>query len=169
MTARLCSVESCGKAARSGGMCNRHYEHNRQHGTPVSARRYTPPGVPALRPDGYLRIKVDGKRRLEHLVIAEKALGRPLPPGVEVHHVDKDGANNAGSNLVICTAAYHKLLHQRMRAQEACGNPNWRKCMYCNTFDDPANLLARGLSMAHRDCYNEYQRDRRAARAANKE
>lgn len=35
----------------------------------------------------------------EHILIAERALGKPLPRGTEVHHVDESKANNARTNL----------------------------------------------------------------------
>jgi hypothetical protein len=75
----------------------------------------------------------------EHILVAEKALGKYLPHTAEVHHVNE--VNNIPSNLVICQdAAYHKLLHARTRALKACGNPNYRKCTYCQTWDHPKNL-----------------------------
>ena len=89
------------------------------------------------RPTGY----VDAGPDLEHRLAAERALGRPLPKGAEVHHVDGNRSNNAPSNLVICPSrAYHRLLHARERALLACGNANWRKCQLCKQYDAPDNL-----------------------------
>jgi hypothetical protein len=54
---------------------------------------------------------------LEHIIIAEKLLGKPLPAGCVIHHIDGDGTNNNTTNLAICqNQAYHKLLHKRLRA-----------------------------------------------------
>lgn len=69
-----------------------------------------------------------------HRAVAERALGKPLPPGAEVHHVDGDSTNNAPSNLVICQdRAYHWLLHERTRILRAGGKPETdRVCGICN-------------------------------------
>lgn len=50
----------------------------------------------------------------EHIAIAEQTLGRPLNRGEVVHHIDGDPLNNARTNLLICTQAYHALIHARM-------------------------------------------------------
>lgn len=52
--------------------------------------------------------------RLQHVLVAEKALGRPFKRGEIVHHVDGDKSNNVNSNLLICDAGYHRSLHNRM-------------------------------------------------------
>lgn len=77
---------------------------------------------------GYVGVRVDGKLRGEHCVIAEKALGRPLQKGEVVHHIDGDGTNNDPSNLLICTIGYHRQLHAKMGmlyAKEHFGKGNW--------------------------------------------
>ena len=80
----------------------------------------------------------DGTQRI-HILRAERALGRPLPPGVEVHHAD--GSKGADAPLVICPdRAYHRLLHVRMRIQAAGGNPNTQRicgtCKQLRLIDD---------------------------------
>jgi len=68
---------------------------------------------------GYIRVHVGGnKYKMEHVLMAEKALGKPLPKGVVVHHVDGDpAANRKPWNLVVCpNQDYHLLLHRRAQS-----------------------------------------------------
>lgn len=97
------------------------------------------------------------------LLVAEKALGYPVPFQVEVHHVNGDFSND--NNLVICPGRkYHSLLHQRERALRACGNANWRKCQYCKKHDDPQRLCFAKKSVFHKECRNKHRRELRAAK-----
>jgi hypothetical protein len=78
---------------------------------------------------------------LEHIVIAEQALGHYLMAPAQVHHIDENPLNNDPSNLVICQdQAYHKLLHRRMDALRATGNPNALTCNVCGQYDLPENM-----------------------------
>lgn len=77
----------------------------------------------------------------EHRKIARQALGKKLPPGTVVHHVDEDGTNNKHANLVICeNLAYHELLHRRERALKICGYANYLWCSQCKTYDHPNKM-----------------------------
>lgn len=95
--------------------------------------------------------------RLEHVQIAEQALGRKLRGVEEVHHVDGDSLNNRRSNLVICQdRAYHSLLHVRTRVVKAGGNPNTQKicnaCARVLDFDHFYKLRSNGSSGRHAYC-----------------
>lgn len=81
---------------------------------------------------GYRVVRIDKKYAYEHLLIAERALGHPLPKLATVHHANGKLDN---SSLVICQdQAYHMLLHARMRVAAAGGNPNSEKiCGTCRS------------------------------------
>jgi hypothetical protein len=106
---------------------------------------------------------VNGKPRELHAIIAERVLGRPLPKGTQVHHVDGNKLNNATSNLVICQdAAYHQLLHYRLRVLRAGGNPNGdRICRICGP-KPAAQFHRRGKSYQPmcRACHKVLDRER---------
>lgn len=121
-TLLACTVDGCDRSdVAAKGMCWKHYLRWRRHGD-MTVNKTPNKGSKRTTCDGYLMIKRDdvpNRYRGEHVVMAEKALGRPLPPGAEVHHMDRDRTNNNTKspwNLVICPDhAYHLLLHRRAR------------------------------------------------------
>ena len=157
-----CSVDGCASIAAVKGLCTAHYLRMYRHGRTEAIRR--PKGEGTIDQYGYrLLTDPDGRQRREHVMVAEKALGRPLPEGAVVHHVDGDKLNNAGSNLVICPDdTYHKMLHVRERALDACGDPNKRKCKFCKEHDSVSNMKLASRSYYHQHCQSAHDKARRA-------
>jgi hypothetical protein len=160
---RVCTIDGCGCKAIARGFCSKHWQRWSKHGDPLAGRTQAPRRAGTINSAGYRQTTRNGVIVLEHILIAERALGKRLPPGAQVHHVDRDRSNNANTNLVICPdAAYHRLLHRRQAAIDACGNAEWRKCTCCKQHDDPARMYVRGKAAYHRACFNA-QRSKRTA------
>ena len=71
--------------------------------------------------DGYAQLWSPEEKRgriknrvKEHILIAERILGRRLKRSECVHHVNGKKNDNRHQNLVICTHKYHGWLHARM-------------------------------------------------------
>ena len=114
---------------------------------------------------GYPEVHNGGQRMKVHRLRAARALGKPLPRRVVVHHVD--GSKSAESQLVICQdRGYHKLLHFRMRVIARGGDPNADKiCPGCDALLPRSafhrNLThADGLQARCRNCCSAYQKTR---------
>lgn len=163
-----CSVHGCDKKAEKREWCGMHYARWRNHGD-VNVVKKTPNGGGYMQ-GGYLGRQVNGVRKFEHVLVAERLLGKPLPPGAVVHHWDEDKTNNKPENLVICPdRAYHNALHARMRAMDATGDPNKRPCRRCKQYDDLSNLrvyVTKTGSTAH--WHVQCERDAEAARRKEK-
>jgi hypothetical protein len=112
-----CSVEGCDRLQMSNGFCQLHHGRWFRHGdTDSLIPNY---GVKRrLHEQGYIMIWDGKKYVMEHVLLAEQALGRKLPPGAVVHHMNEDPADNLTPlNLVICPdQAYHLLIHRLMKA-----------------------------------------------------
>lgn len=104
-----------------------------------------------------------GKYVPKHVLVVEAAMGKPLRPTAPVHHVNQIKTDNRNCNLVACNdQAYHALLHMRMRALDACGDPNWLRCGLCKQYDAPQNIyLLPGKTSGgrHAECIARYNRE----------
>ena len=122
-----------GKIFKNGYPMTMKYGHSRSH-----------------KKDGYV---------LDHLIIAEKVLGRPIPRKVQIHHVDGNPSNNKNSNLVICEdQTYHFLLHRKATALKKCGNANYLKCVFCKKYDSPSIIKQVKNTFYHKECCVENTR-----------
>jgi hypothetical protein len=164
-----CSVEGCtGKGPFRHGLCNIHAQRKRNRGEIGPVERLRREFGMGGFENGYHVTMKNGIKERGHVAVAEAALGKKLPPKAVVHHVDKNRSNNKPTNLVVCPdSSYHKLIHQRDDAYNACGNANWFKCWLCKTYDDPANMSkhTNRNQFVHLKCAAKYAFDRRMARA----
>lgn len=62
-------------------------------------------------------VVVDGKQRLllQHRVVMEMIVGRPLLSSEHVHHRDGNGLNNEPYNLQLMSCGQHRRLHLTQR------------------------------------------------------
>ena len=109
-----CSV--CARLTSSiHGLCTEHYKQRWYLNSVGRTEKTTRTSKGQWRtPTGHVTIKINGKLVYEHRVLAEKALGKPLPCGAVVHHTSGPSDNHGLFKLVICpNQEYHMLLHKR--------------------------------------------------------
>jgi len=90
----------------------------------------------------YIRTCHDDTYTYEHILQAERKLGRKLKPGETVHHIDEDKKNNSIDNLMVFSSnaehtAFHKSKGNGVLVKSDDGsycylaNPPLRRCKYC--------------------------------------
>ena len=125
-----CKAPDCDKIASlpSTGLCKTHHLRWIRHGRLHTVRAAHGQGRPKTAA-GYVLLTRDGKRIYEHIYLAEKVLGKPLPAKVVVHHMnEKPDDNLTPFNLIVCPdQAYHLLLHRRME--------EYKKYGYCKSLE----------------------------------
>lgn len=68
----------------------------------------------------------------EHIVVAEQAVGGPLPEGAEVHHENGDKLDNRPENLTVCLSRKeHMVREAKLRRLGDLGSLDLRRCSDC--------------------------------------
>ncbi len=139
----------CGVARPMLNQWGRPRRYLRGHNQKNMATHSTAKGGRYVQLNGYVMIRTADHPRssngyvFEHILVAEKAIGRYLEAAHPVHHVNEIKSDNSNSNLVICEDnAYHMLLHQRQRVLDRGGNPDTdKRCFKCDAVKSKSEFV----------------------------
>lgn len=125
---RLCQCGCGGKVKESKQFISGHQNRGSNHPQWNGGRTVDSYGYTLIHMREHPRANTYGYVK-EHILKAERALGKLLPPKSVVHH-------HTTNQLVICQdQKYHLLLHRRAKALSECCYANWRKCKRCHQYD----------------------------------
>ena len=115
---QICAVEGCTNilTKTSGRICQTHRSRYFRHGSYDISPNWThaKKGQPCLTTQGRIRVNVNGKRVLQHRLLMEQHLGRPLARGECVHHKNGDPTDNRIDNLELQSShSEHMKKHHR--------------------------------------------------------
>ena len=98
-----CSVQGCNNVHEGLGYCRKHYSRYKRYGDPLADppknRRW---GTGTRNTDGYIVKNINGVRIMEHRLVMQKHIGRPLTKNELVHHKNGIRHDNRIDNLELC-------------------------------------------------------------------
>jgi hypothetical protein len=100
--------------------------HGPKHPSWNGGKRVTFSGYVEVRNKDHHRARKNGYV-FEHILVAEKKLGRKLNPNEQVHHKNKVKTDNRPENLEVIDAGEHARLHAKERRKG-----KYIRCVVCN-------------------------------------
>lgn len=96
--AAVCKVPDCDRVVASHELCKPHWNRLQRRGT---TDKYVRSRSPYVNSNGYIYERVDGQRqgKLQHRIVMERVLGRPLRRFETVHHKNGIKTDNRPENL----------------------------------------------------------------------
>lgn len=64
--------------------------------------------------DGYMARRIGGRDFLEHRIVVEQRIGRPLRHDEVVHHLNGEKTDNRIENLYVCSKSEHARTHKEV-------------------------------------------------------
>lgn len=107
----------------------------------------------------------------EHVIVAEKMLGRPLREDEDVHHIDFNVQNNLVENLLVMNHGQHRKFHNYINRYGLRGlfeatalkGHHVRKCKFCDDY------LGKKTVFCNKECQEAYWQQKRDSRPSKNE